>query len=88
MSASVAVFNSSAGGRDARKQIDDGLGAATIGAEMNAANEEVADTGNAEADAETAQEWLGRLATVVVKELRKGVDVGSTAAARAQAIRR
>ncbi len=37
---------------------------------------------------ETTQERMGRLASAVVKELRKGVDVGSVAAARAQAIRR
>ena len=37
---------------------------------------------------ETAQERLGKLATAVVKELRKGIDVGNVAAARAQAIRR
>lgn len=84
----MAVFNSSPGGRNARKPTDDGLGAATVEEKMDAAKEEEADAGNAEADAETAQEWLGRLATVVVKELRKGVDVGSTTAARAQAIRR
>lgn len=42
----------------------------------------------AHTEAETAQERLGKLATAVVKELRKGIDVGSVAAARAQAIRR
>eukprot|EP00903_Cladosiphon_okamuranus_P013005 g12134.t2 len=41
-----------------------------------------------ETEAETAKERLGKLATSVVKELRKGVDVGSIAATRAQAIRR
>eukprot|EP00752_Nemacystus_decipiens_P007659 g6847.t1 len=42
----------------------------------------------APAETETPQERLGKLATAAVKELRKGVDVGSVAAARAQAIRR
>lgn len=42
----------------------------------------------AEAAAETAQERLKRLGTALVQELRKGVDVGGVAAARAQAIRR
>ncbi|CAN0363269.1 unnamed protein product, partial [Ectocarpus sp. 12 AP-2014] len=37
---------------------------------------------------ETAQGRLCRLAAAVVKELRSGVDIGSVAAARAQAIRR
>ncbi|CAM9258641.1 unnamed protein product, partial [Hapterophycus canaliculatus] len=39
-------------------------------------------------EAETAQKLIGRLATAVIQELRKGVDVGTVAAARAQAIRR
>lgn len=48
-----------------------------------------ADIGAAtETEAQTAQEWLGKLATAVVQELRKGIDAGSIAAARAQAIRR
>lgn len=37
---------------------------------------------------ETVQERLKSLAAAVVQELRKGVDIGSIAAARAQAIRR
>lgn len=38
--------------------------------------------------AETVQERIGKLAAAVVDELQKGVNVGSIAAARAQAIRR
>lgn len=42
----------------------------------------------AAAATETGQEQLKRLAAALIRELRKGVDVGSVAAARAQAIRR
>lgn len=84
----MAVFNTSPGGRDTQNAIDNGLGSPAAEVGVDAANEEVADTGKAEAHTETPQERLARLATAVVKELRNGVDVGSTAAARAQAIRR
>lgn len=53
-----------------------------------AGNAQTATETEARSETETAQERVGRLASAVVKELRKGVDVGSVAAARAQAIRR
>lgn len=41
-----------------------------------------------EAKEERGQSELEQIAAVVMKELRKGVSVGSIAAARAQAVRR
>lgn len=100
LSTSVAVFNDNGNGQE-RSTINptgddpgvpgtaemverDGGKAEAIGSE-NAAADIAAATGTA---TETAQERLGKLATAVVKELRRGIDVGSIAAARAQAIRR
>lgn len=67
----------------------EGRGAMDEAATSGVVVEDIA--GNAaatETEAKTAKERLGKLATSVVKELRKGIDVGSIAAARAQAIRR
>ena len=75
-STSVVLFNDSDNG-----QVNKGANNSPETAE-----EEV--TAAAEAEAETAQQRLAKLASGVVKELRKGIDVGSIAAARAQAIRR
>lgn len=43
------------------------------------------DTGAAAGE---VQERLGKLAAIVARELQKGVDIGSIAAARAEAMRR
>lgn len=70
----VADFNSSG---------DEGAsGSARRSAEDDGGRQAVA------AAPETGQERLKELAAAVVQELRKGTDVGSISAARAQAIRR
>ncbi|CAM9583036.1 unnamed protein product, partial [Ectocarpus sp. 13 AM-2016] len=100
LTASGAVFNSP-GGEDnphsidnvQSDAIDNGSRTAVIGpaATVSTAG---AETDMSEASmketttTETSQGRLGRLAAAVVKELRSGVDIGSVAAARAQAIRR
>ncbi|CAM9277017.1 unnamed protein product, partial [Ectocarpus fasciculatus] len=98
--ASEAVFNSP-GGEDnphsinnvQTAAIDNGSRTAVTGP-ASTVSTAAAETDMSEASmketttTETAQGRLGRLAAAVVKELRSGVDIGSVAAARAQAIRR
>lgn len=100
LTASGAVFNSP-GGEDnphsinnvQNAVIDNGSRTAVTGPAATASTT-AAETDMSEASmketttTETAQGRLGRLAAAVVKELRSGVDIGSVAAARAQAIRR
>lgn len=99
LSTSAALFNDSDAGqaKAARNPDSDVLGVpASAEVERRGAMNEAERSKNApagsaagaETESDTVQERLGKLATAVVRELRKGVDVGSTAAARAQAIRR
>ncbi|CBN79766.1 conserved unknown protein [Ectocarpus siliculosus] len=100
LTASGAVFNSHAGEDNPHSinnvqnaTIDNGSKTAVSGSAATVSNA-AAETNMSEASmketttTETAQGRLGRLAAAVVKELRSGVDIGSVAAARAQAIRR
>ncbi|CAB1111351.1 unnamed protein product [Ectocarpus sp. CCAP 1310/34] len=99
LTASGAVFNSPGGDNShsinnvQHATIDNGSRTAVTGSAATVSNA-AAETDMTEASmketrtTETAQGRLGRLAAAVVKKLRSGVDIGSVAAARAQAIRR
>ena len=97
LSASTAVFNSDAGAQDFQSLTEFGPEAgAAAETKTNADKGEAEVAGDARtvvepetaSDLETAQQRIVRLASAVLNNLRKGVDVGSVAAARAQAIRR
>lgn len=99
LSTSTALFNNNenGNGEDTNSPTDEVPGVPAFAeGQRHGANEEATRTENAVADiaavAETktgtVQERLGKFATAVVEQLRKGIDVGSIAAARAQAIRR
>ncbi|CAM9194124.1 unnamed protein product, partial [Scytosiphon promiscuus] len=100
-SVDAAVFNGTGGaytkpsiakvhsrfGNELEATAPDYVAAAQIDASVVDEGQTIAKS-ESDGEPETAQNRVRRLASAVVQELRKGVDVGTVAAARAQAIRR